>query len=341
VRNYYLITIIFLSLNASTHQISDSSTPAEQEETCGEKPSAFKETLNSWAVRILTPLGIGLGLYGLSRWTISNKTGIKELDAWVVSQNKSLKQSSYHQVIFFRGWSYGETERDPVDAEVCLSKMIPPELKIRYYAPGSKNIRRFNSFAQKWDVYHMKKQIEHVLSLKSSPLAKTLVFAHCASASTLIATLAQYPDLADRLDGIVLLAPFSDIAEIEGPLNVIPKPLRSKWLVKRVIQATIAPNYSCSGKTPLEWILTGSIPKTLPIILIHSQDDTVVPISHYDKLQNTFMRQQYPLFYSIKRSAGGHFPFLLLSGKEGKEDKKQISEIISREMLKIKTCQNK
>lgn len=255
---------------------------------------------------------VGL-LYGLSRWTISEKAGRKELDSWIDSKWKDFKPTEKHQVVFFGGWATKDSYPNPWQANLYLEKVLPfnqdtISREVKIYAPGNKNGRRFNSFAQRWDIYQIEKNLLKIMSLKTNTSKKTLVFAHCNGASALIALLFQKPELADQLAGIVLYAPYADIADYEIISGYLPRCLYHKALVKRCIQASYAPNYSCNAKSPVEWIATGSVRKDLPIILIHSDDDKVVPMNHCDQISTAFCANGYQKFTQITCSNKGHFP---------------------------------
>jgi predicted esterase len=252
-------------------------------------------------------------LYGLSRWRVSEKTGQKELDCWISSKSAHLKLTERHQVIFFCGWSPQNTDPNPSQANMYFEKLLPfsPEeinKNVNFYAPGNIFGRRFNSFAQRWDIYQAEQNLRKIIALKKNNQKKTIVFAHCNGASTLIALLFQKPELADELAGIVLYAPYADIADYQIVSRYLPRILYNKPLVKRCIQASIAPNYSCSVKSPVEWIASKSVRKDLPIILVHSDDDPVVPINHSDEIFAAFCENGYQNLTRIACSNKGHFP---------------------------------
>ena len=252
-------------------------------------------------------------LYGLSRWTISEKAGKKEIDSWIHSKNGHLKSTEKHQIIFFGGHGAGDVDPNPSQANMYFEKLLPfsPEeinKNVNFYAPGNRFGRRFLSLAQRWDVYQIEQNLRHILALKQNPQQKTILFAHCIGASTLISLLFQKPELANHLAGIVLYAPFADVADLEVITKYIPRRLCHKPLIKRCLQASIAPNYSCNAKSPIEWIASGSVRKDLPIILIHSNDDPMIPINHFYQIKNAFFSHEYHKFTAIRCFDKGHFP---------------------------------
>ena len=334
----HLIMILSLGFSLFPHQTTTPNLTElpQSQRIANDQCSGIQQTIKSWSKSLLTPIGIGLGLYGLSRWTISKKTATKELDNWIIHQYEYCKPSNKDQIIFFRGWSYADKMQDAYEAERYFSKLLPTELSFKYFSPGFRNTRRFNSFAQKWDVYQVKNHIEHILRLKIDSTKKTVVFAHCNGASALISALFLHPELAEKISGVVLFAPYSEISEVGGCVNYLQRAIRSKTAIKRVIQSTIAPNYSCSAKSPLELIKTGTVRKDLPIILVHSLDDELVPMKNFHAIKNAFKVQNYTQFYGLQRSEGNHFPFDFIKGHDT-EVMAQLGNLLAQQILAAST----
>lgn len=304
--------------------------PAKTEDSCSsENPPTQK---GSWLIpsiqKVLLTLG---GLYGLARWTITKKQGELELATWIGGKYAQSKKNPKTQIVFFRGVAADDLDPDPYQAEVLFSKFLP-ENKYRFFAPAFKCRRRFISYAQKWDIFQCKKNLEAIFALKENDQVKTIVFAQCNGASTLIATLFSYPELANKIAGIILFAPYDDISEV-GNAQKIPKQLYSKTIIKRSFQAVCAPNYSPRQPTPCQLIATKTVRADLPIVLVHAADDHIIPSSEYEKIRDCFMAHGYTCFHAIQRNVMGHHSYQVWRDSESQEFQAQLQGIIQTHML--------
>ncbi|MBM3894637.1 hypothetical protein FJ366_03540 [Candidatus Dependentiae bacterium] len=258
---------------------------------------------------------IGLTLtsaYALSRWHISKSTGEKELE--LSSEFKiydTVKKTDYFLLLFIHG--YLGHNKNTIDYISEMFEHLYSEIFNNHtyflYSPAMKTSRRYASFAQRWDQAQALQQLKAMIELKKKHNKPFIVMGSSNGASTLLSIICQNKDIAREVDAVILAAPFADIGKISvekffPPAKYFP---HSDTATKRIIQATIAPNYSCSEPSPLE-LASSCEPSnpSLPIIFLTATDDEMIPWQHTELLSNALKGSGFSNVHPLFVDQGGH-----------------------------------
>jgi predicted esterase len=287
-----------------------------------------KQSSKSWPAKMLLTLGAG---YALSRWHISQSTGEKELSLPAGNDlNFWFDQYPSAQGVVFFAHGYYQNFTMNHDRAMCHYQCFSPifetnrptnqrDCAFMPYTPVFKHQRRYISFAQRWDVFQIKDHLQALIATNETRDKKLPIVCLGSSngASSLLATLCTYPEIANQISAVILQAPYADIGKFDlsrfsSLANYFP---HSDAVVKRLIQSVVAPNYSCSKPSPLELATASAtnLPDQLPIIFLHAQDDEVIPLEHSQLLHDALKAagKNSHLFTVAK---GGHSMYLQTGG---------------------------
>ena len=180
---------------------------------------------------------------------------------------------------------------------------LPFEKELHVYAPGFDFSRETTSMSQEYDAHQLKRHLEgYILKKKQLDPEKPLIcIGHSNGASTLLATLCMYPEIAEHISLIILLAPFASITN-----NTYRRFFSSDAAMARAVQVAMAPRYSHQKKSPVEWIETQQLRRNMPIVLIHAQDDSFIPVSNFYQLQDAFLNNGYTKLLASTIPVGNH-----------------------------------
>ena len=157
------------------------------------------------------------------------------------------------------------------------------------------------SLAQKGDIKELRRAIDAI------PHDKKIVgFGVSRGASTWLTFLGSHPQYAKRMEALILEAPFADVNEIvDDVIQRVGLPDNSvASTVRQTGKSVILRNHSSSGIKPID--VAKNIPPTLPILLIHSMQDRLIPFTHSMRLYLELKKAGHNDAYLLPLRFGGN-----------------------------------
>ena len=157
------------------------------------------------------------------------------------------------------------------------------------YHPGLLQTKDVQSFAQDSDVkqaaFHIQRVIDEIkkdstessvggYSISGLPL---LCVGHSNGASTLVSLMSQHPEIAENVDGLLLLSPYADLREASTLARVNKV---SSLVAGFGAKLFFAPQYSPSKKTPEMYVKEGLFPHLVPTLFVNNRNDHIVPFKN-------------------------------------------------------------
>ena len=156
--------------------------------------------------------------------------------------------------------------------------------------------------AQDGDIKELKKAVDAV-----PDGVKIVGVGVSRGASTWLTFLGTYPDYGHRVAALVLESPFADFDDVLG-----------KFLgatARGIGQAIIFRNYSRFGIKPIK--VAKKVPKNIPMLFIHSLQDTLIPYIHSLQLYATLREDGHEDVYLLPLEFGDRHAGLFFRGQGG------------------------
>lgn len=121
-------------------------------------------------------------------------------------------------------------------------------------------------------------------------------------AATWITMLGSYPDLGKKIKALILESPFastSDIAvHMAGDIPVISR------LIAAIASYILLAEHNLFGIQPIKVI--ENVPTTIPIMIVHSHEDRLIPMSHARRLYHALKKQRRNNVHLLELKHGPH-----------------------------------
>ncbi len=160
------------------------------------------------------------------------------------------------------------------------------------------------ALAQGGDIKELKKAVDAI------PRGQKIVgFGVSRGAATWLTFLGSNPEYADRLSALILEAPFADATELidgvmDGTMQALGLPDNRVVSTMRGVGESVAlRNYSRSGIKPID--VAKHIPTTLPIFIMHSKEDEVIPYTHSLRVYSDLKEVGHNDVYLLQLDCGG------------------------------------
>lgn len=173
--------------------------------------------------------------------------------------------------------------------------------------PGFDGRKKYMSFAQGFDIYQVCKHLRRLLEERDSiyPDVPVICIGHSNGASTLISAICKNDDLAARIAGVILLAPYANIAEVT-PLKTVPRIFGGESAARGMLKWFLASSHDSTALSPVQHVEQGSYSNCLPTLLAHSKADLVVPYKNFEMLRAALSkRNQNVQFLALEKDS--HF----------------------------------
>ena len=222
----------------------------------------------------------------------------------------------------FPGWKYALGRQQHILAPFLK------DFKYLAYHPTLGVGPALTTFAQDHDVFQVKFHIDKVLELVKNADSEcfglpVLCVGHSNGAATLLATFGAHPELAQKVKGLVLFAPYSDVRNAlflgREKYQAIGDRVRNTMPIISGI------GYKKDKLAPIDYIKNGSFPYRFPFFLIHCKDDPHVTFdANFLPLQSAFRAMGYGLgahFHPFEKGRHGSF-----SKKSSRDDRKALKK---------------
>lgn len=213
------------------------------------------------------------------------------------------------------GWENGWNE--------YVGRFVPALQGLSYvvYHPGLNQTKDYQSFAQSLDVYQVRQHLEKVIEEVDKPSEESslgghsvaglpiLCIGHSNGAATLVSLVSQHPSLAQRIQSLVVWAPYADIREASTLARIKSLPGGS-FIAGNGMRLLYAPMYDAAHPTPVDHVRTKKFPEDLPTLFIYSHNDHVVPFKNCELFKTAFAAhlgcEQSGLVSMLEMHSGGH-----------------------------------
>ncbi|MGB8367170.1 MAG: prolyl oligopeptidase family serine peptidase [Candidatus Babeliales bacterium] len=165
---------------------------------------------------------------------------------------------------------------------------------------------KYASLAQDNEIVHLKREIEKIVK-KETDANKIILFGISRGASTALNFMALHNH--PSIGALVLESPFDSVASI---IDNKRKKLPFKWLshdMGELIMETIFRRYKRNGIRPID--LVSGIRKDLPIIIVCSKKDTLVPWHSSVKLYKKLKESGHQAVHLFVANHGKHSKILM------------------------------
>lgn len=219
----------------------------------------------------------------------------KHRSAWLPSFSKDVSNKTSEQFILFYAHGYmGPIRANPTLVEFAFAPIerALKDFTFRVCNPALDGRRRFQSFAQGYDVYQVERHLERLIEERNSlfPHLPIICVSHSNGAATLLVALCRNPSLQKNIAGVVFLAPYADMMEVARVKRVADY-LGGPSTARKALNALVAPNYDATKMTPLEYVQKGHYSDALPTLLAHPRNDGVVPYKNFELLKSAFQKK--------------------------------------------------
>ena len=235
-----------------------------------------------------------------------------------------------------------------------VGRFVPALQGLSYvvYHPGLNQTKSYQSFAQGFDVYQAQQHLEKVIEeVDKSPSASSLggysisglpimCMGHSNGAATLVSLMSQHPLLAQRVQGLVVWAPYADIREASTLAKIKSLP-GGTFIAGNGMRLLYAPMYDSAQSSPVGFVHDEKFPDDLPTLFIYSHNDHVVPIKNCELFKAAFQAlpryAEKKLVSTIEMHSGGHnWMWQRVQLTHAKADKSKLSSEQRQHVKKIK-----
>jgi len=192
------------------------------------------------------------------------------------------------------------------DAEVHeLHTFNFPDVHIDLSMNGSIPDLSKANFAQRDDINTLHRTLE------TTPAKHLIGFGVSRGAATWLTTLGTQK-ISKTIGALVLESPFTSTQEIDlyiylndtvSTLKSIIPTLNIKQTCKNLVQGVFG-GHDIDGISPIQTVK--SIPKTIPIMLVHSAEDRIIPLNHTRVLYVALKKQGHNHVYLVELDQGSH-----------------------------------
>jgi len=214
--------------------------------------------------------------------------------------------------------------------------------KFRYvaYHPSLKVGPKYTSFGQDDDIAQVKYHLDRIIQMTQDPSHEyyglpIIASGHSNGAATTVTMFGAHPELSEKVSGIVLFAPYTDIRRTK----ILNKPILAKMGGGAVNSAPIlvGQRYDSNKKAPIDYVTSSLFPHSRDIFLIHASNDTVIPFGeNYTVFVEAFKKNGYSnLLHLHPFETGGHGSFSLKANRDDRQKlRNDLTAFVSSKVLR-------
>ena len=212
-------------------------------------------------------------------------------DSWVPRHEQLAPEKRSECIIFYVHGYMGPIKGTPWYSHYAFCPLESSLRNFRYVVcnPGLDGRKKYMSFAQGFDAYQVEKHLERLVfeCSKKNIQVPIICIGHSNGASTLISVLCNNHKLSSQVSGIILLAPYADLAEAVV-CQKVPSFLGGRAIACKAIKLLLASKYNLTIPSPVQRVEKGMYPLNVPTLLAHSKADLLLPYNNFEMLKTAF-----------------------------------------------------